>query len=123
MSVSRAGAGGAGTGAAGVRCKENVDSSSQETRQRKKIEMSGKERGGVKIEGSPDLDPICLRPLKFNSTSRGCCNRLRAIHPYMVIGLVPPKNQSLPCITAIKKKTEQFLCTPRQGVNDGDSKM
>lgn len=54
MSVSRAGAGGAGTGAARVRCEENVDSSSQETRQRKEIEMSGKERGGVKIEGSPD---------------------------------------------------------------------
>ena len=123
MSVSRAGAGGAGTGAAGVRCKENVDSSSQETRQRKKIEMSGKERGGVKIEGSPDLDPICLRPLKFNSTSRGCCNRLRAIHPYMVIGLVPPKNHAPPAhITAIKK-IEQYLCTPREGVNDGDSKM
>jgi hypothetical protein len=53
VSVSRAGAGGAGTGAAGVRRKENVDSNSQETRQKREIEMSGKERGGVKIEGSP----------------------------------------------------------------------
>ncbi|KAN0125298.1 hypothetical protein V8E53_015634 [Lactarius tabidus] len=69
MSVSRAGAGGAGTGAAGVRRKENVDSNSQETRQKREIEMSGKERGDVQIEGSPaPLDPIRLSSLKFNTT-------------------------------------------------------
>ena len=52
MSVNRADAGGAGTGAAGVQCGENVDSSRRKTRQccgwkRKKERIVNRDEEGV----------------------------------------------------------------------------